>query len=103
MSIPRPVKSLSAPRTHSDPSTASLASITSRPHGTNLKVLRLVSDMSEPSTQANAVPTHAFAYVTFIVPFCALFSKTWIETSASGLRDVEKQRKEQHKHLLSHL
>lgn len=34
-------------------------------------------------------------YVTFIVSLCALFSKTWIEVSGSGPRDVAKQLKDQ--------
>ena len=40
-------------------------------------------------------PIHTALYVTFVVSACALFSKTWIEVSGSGPRDVAKQLKDQ--------
>lgn len=53
--------------------------------------------MSAPrnSTTALADPIHTTIYVLFMVLACALFSKTWIEVSGSGPRDVAKQLKEQ--------
>lgn len=53
--------------------------------------------MSAPRTAAAAFrdPFHAVIYVTFMVLACALFSKTWIEVSGSGPREVAKQLKEQ--------
>lgn len=40
-------------------------------------------------------PIHTALYVIFVVSACALFSKTWIEVSGSGPRDVAKQLKDQ--------
>ncbi len=40
-------------------------------------------------------PIHTFIYITFMLSACALFSKTWIEVSGSGPRDVAKQLKDQ--------
>jgi len=40
-------------------------------------------------------PIHAVFYVAFVVLSCALFSKTWIDVSASSAKDVAKQLKEQ--------
>ena len=40
-------------------------------------------------------PIHAVIYIAFIVSACAIFSKTWIEVSGSGPRDIAKQLKEQ--------
>lgn len=40
-------------------------------------------------------PIHTALYITFMVSVCALFSKTWIEISGSGPRDVAKQLKDQ--------
>lgn len=40
-------------------------------------------------------PIHTVVYVSFMLTACALFSKTWIEVSGSGPRDVAKQLKEQ--------
>jgi protein transport protein SEC61 subunit alpha len=53
--------------------------------------------MSPPHTVKEAFldPIHTFIYITFMVTACALFSKTWIEVSGSGPRDVAKQLKDQ--------
>lgn len=53
--------------------------------------------MSAPRTAAAALrdPIHAAIYILFMVLACAMFSKTWIEVSGSGPRDVAKQLKEQ--------
>lgn len=40
-------------------------------------------------------PIHTAVYILFIISACALFSKTWIEVSGSGPRDVAKQLKDQ--------
>lgn len=53
--------------------------------------------LSAPRMMRSAItdPIHMLVYVTFIVSLCALFSKTWIEVSGSGPRDVAKQLKDQ--------
>jgi protein transport protein SEC61 subunit alpha len=53
--------------------------------------------MSPPHTVKDAVldPIHTFIYIAFMVTACALFSKTWIEVSGSGPRDIAKQLKDQ--------
>ena len=53
--------------------------------------------MSAPRTAGAALndPIHAAIYVVFMALACALFSKTWIEVSGSGPREVAKQLKEQ--------
>jgi protein transport protein SEC61 subunit alpha len=53
--------------------------------------------MSPPLTIKEAVldPIHTAVYITFMLSACALFSKTWIEVSGSGPRDVAKQLKDQ--------
>ena len=40
-------------------------------------------------------PIHALMYIAFIASACAIFSKTWIEVSGSGPRDIAKQLKDQ--------
>jgi len=40
-------------------------------------------------------PFHTLFYITFVLISCALFSKTWIEVSGSGVGDVAKNLKEQ--------
>ncbi len=40
-------------------------------------------------------PFHTIFYITFILISCALFSKTWIEVSGSGVNDVAKQLKDE--------
>jgi protein transport protein SEC61 subunit alpha len=40
-------------------------------------------------------PVHTAIYITFMLSTCTLFSKTWIEVSGSGPRDIAKQLKEQ--------
>lgn len=47
-------------------------------------------------------PIHVLFYIIFILGTCAIFSKTWIEVSGSGPRDVEKQLKEQDMQLYGH-
>ena len=53
--------------------------------------------MSPPHTVKEAVldPIHTAIFIVFMVSACALFSKTWIEVSGSGPREVAKQLKEQ--------
>lgn len=53
--------------------------------------------MSPPHTIKEVLldPIHTGLYVAFVVSACALFSKTWIEVSGSGPRDVAKQLKDQ--------
>lgn len=60
--------------------------------------------MSPPHTLRAALtdPIHTAIYITFIITACALFSKTWIEVSGSGPRDVAKQLKEQQMVMAGH-
>lgn len=53
--------------------------------------------MSPPHTIREALvdPIHTALYITFMLTACALFSKTWIEVSGSGPRDVARQLKDQ--------
>lgn len=53
--------------------------------------------MSPPHTIKEALidPIHTALYVAFVVSACALFSKTWIEVSGSGPREIAKQLKDQ--------
>ena len=53
--------------------------------------------MSPPHTLTAALldPIHTLIYVAFTVTACAIFSKTWIEVSGSGPRDIAKQLKDQ--------
>jgi protein transport protein SEC61 subunit alpha len=53
--------------------------------------------MSPPHTIKEAIldPIHTAIYIVFMLSACAIFSKTWIEVSGSGPRDVAKQLKEQ--------
>jgi hypothetical protein len=60
--------------------------------------------MSPPHTLKAALldPIHTVIYITFMLSACALFSKTWIEVSGSGPRDVAKQLKEQQMVMAGH-
>lgn len=60
--------------------------------------------MSPPRTLRLAFldPIHTAIYITFIISACALFSKTWIEVSGSGPRDVAKQLKDQQMVMAGH-
>jgi protein transport protein SEC61 subunit alpha len=60
--------------------------------------------MSAPHSLKAALidPFHTVVYLTFIVTACAMFSKTWIEVSGSGPRDVAKQLKDQSMTLAGH-
>ena len=40
-------------------------------------------------------PIHALVYIAFMLGACALFSKTWIDVSGSGPREVARQLKDQ--------
>lgn len=53
--------------------------------------------MSPPHTMKEAIydPIHTAIHIIFVLTACALFSKTWIEVSGSGPRDVAKQLKDQ--------
>lgn len=57
----------------------------------------LVYYMSPPRSLRELAtdPIHTALYITFMLSACALFSKTWIEISGSGPRDVAKQLKDQ--------
>ncbi|PWZ02149.1 putative endoplasmic reticulum insertion protein SEC61 [Testicularia cyperi] len=52
--------------------------------------------MSPPHTFKEVVsdPIHTAIYIAFTLTACALFSKTWIEVSGSGPREVAKQLKD---------
>ncbi|KZW03201.1 putative endoplasmic reticulum insertion protein SEC61 [Exidia glandulosa HHB12029] len=60
--------------------------------------------MSPPHTLKAAIfdPIHTAVYILFIISACALFSKTWIEVSGSGPRDVARQLKEQQMVMAGH-
>ena len=60
--------------------------------------------MSPPHTIREALvdPIHTAIYVTFMLSACALFSKTWIEVSGSGPRDVARQLKDQQMVIAGH-
>lgn len=47
-------------------------------------------------------PLHTLLYISFMLLTCALFSKTWIEVSGSGPRDVAKQLKDQQMVMAGH-
>jgi len=47
-------------------------------------------------------PVHTLLYISFMLVTCALFSKTWIEVSGSGPRDVAKQLKDQQMVMAGH-
>ncbi|KAL1205703.1 Protein transport protein Sec61 subunit alpha [Cardamine amara subsp. amara] len=56
------------------------------------------SSLVEMATQ----PFHALFYLVFMLGVCALFSKTWIEVSASSAKDVARQLREQQMILPGH-
>jgi len=60
--------------------------------------------ISPPHTVAAALkdPIHTVVYIGFMVTACALFSKTWIEVSGSGPRDIAKQLKDQQMVMAGH-
>jgi protein transport protein SEC61 subunit alpha len=60
--------------------------------------------MSPPHTIRDALidPVHTVIYVAFMLTACALFSKTWIEVSGSGPRDVARQLKDQQMVMAGH-
>ncbi|KAJ2913708.1 hypothetical protein MD484_g6702, partial [Candolleomyces efflorescens] len=60
--------------------------------------------MSPPLTLRESIldPIHTAIYITFMLSACALFSKTWIEVSGSGPRDVAKQLKDQQMVMAGH-
>ncbi|TIC18084.1 SecY protein [Wallemia mellicola] len=60
--------------------------------------------MSPPHTLHAALvdPIHTIIYVTFMLSVCAIFSKTWIEVSGSGPREVAKQLKDQQMVMAGH-
>ncbi|KAI4520762.1 SecY subunit domain-containing protein [Schizophyllum commune] len=64
----------------------------------------LVYYMSPPRTLSEAFtdPIHTAIYILFIISACALFSKTWIEISGSGPRDVARQLKDQQMVMAGH-
>ncbi|KAI0684685.1 SecY protein [Cerioporus squamosus] len=60
--------------------------------------------MSPPHTLKSALldPVHTLIYIAFTVTACAIFSKTWIEVSGSGPRDIAKQLKDQQMVMAGH-
>ncbi|KAH6905719.1 protein transporter [Coprinopsis sp. MPI-PUGE-AT-0042] len=60
--------------------------------------------MSPPHTVKEAIldPIHTAVFIVFMVSACALFSKTWIEVSGSGPRDVAKKLKDQQMVMAGH-
>jgi len=60
--------------------------------------------MSPPHTITEAIldPIHTAIYIVFMLSACAIFSKTWIEVSGSGPRDVAKQLKDQQMVMAGH-
>ncbi|SCZ90634.1 BZ3500_MvSof-1268-A1-R1_Chr9g10903 [Microbotryum saponariae] len=60
--------------------------------------------MSPPHTLKEVVtdPIHTSLYIIFMLTACAIFSKTWIEISGSGPRDVAKQLKDQQMVIAGH-
>lgn len=60
--------------------------------------------ISPPRTLTEVVsdPIHTSIYIIFMLSACALFSKTWIEVSGSGPRDVAKQLKDQQMVIAGH-
>ncbi|SCV70137.1 BQ2448_1531 [Microbotryum intermedium] len=60
--------------------------------------------MSPPHTLKEVVtdPIHTSLYIIFMLTVCAIFSKTWIEISGSGPRDVAKQLKDQQMVIAGH-
>ena len=60
--------------------------------------------MSPPHTLKEVVtdPIHTAIYIAFMLSACALFSKTWIEISGSGPRDVARQLKDQQMVIAGH-
>ncbi|KAG8983881.1 translocon subunit [Tulasnella sp. JGI-2019a] len=60
--------------------------------------------MSPPHTLTAALsdPIHFILYLAFMLGACAMFSKTWIEVSGSGPRDVAKQLKDQQMVMAGH-
>ena len=53
-------------------------------------------------TAAILDPIHTVIYIAFTLSACALFSKTWIEVSGSGPRDIAKQLKDQQMVMAGH-
>lgn len=53
--------------------------------------------MSPPHKLKDVItdPIHTVLYIAFMLSACALFSKTWIEVSGSGPREVARQLKDQ--------
>lgn len=52
--------------------------------------------MSPPRAAGEVIgdPIHTVVYIAFTLTVCALFSKTWIEVSGSGPREIAKQLKD---------
>merc|ERR1711972_886601 len=65
--------------------------------GQSIPVGGLVYYMSPPHSfmEIWEDPIHALLYVAFVLISCALFSKTWIEVSGTGPKDVAKQLQDQ--------
>lgn len=53
-------------------------------------------------TEVVSDPIHTAIYIIFMLTTCAVFSKTWIEISGSGPRDVAKQLKDQQMVIAGH-
>jgi len=57
----------------------------------------LIYYITSPKTLLGALtdPIHTIIYVAFVVGSCALFSKTWIDVSGQGPKEIAKNLKDQ--------
>lgn len=60
--------------------------------------------LSPPTSMSALVrdPIHGVIYIAFILSFCAVFSKIWIEVSGSGPREIAKQLKDNNMVIAGH-
>lgn len=65
--------------------------------GQSYPVSGLVYYITAPSSVSSLItdPIHGITYILFILVTCALFSRTWIEVSGSGPKEVLKSLKNQ--------
>jgi len=66
------------------------------PEGREEAVSGLAYYVSPPRRLSDMFTFHFMVYLAFMLATCALFSKTWIEVSGNGPREVAAQLKEQH-------
>lgn len=65
------------------------------PEGQDAAVGGLAYYVSPPRKLTDVFTFHFFVYLAFMLASCALFSKTWIEVSGNGPREVAKNLKQQ--------